>query len=60
MVQFQLNAAIFYPMALAFGAEALVSIQRIEEFLLKGEKNETEVGLERRDSLNFSGTKGIL
>lgn len=60
MVHLQLNAAIFYPMALAFGAEALVSIQRIEEFLLKGEKNETEVGLERRDSLHFSGTKGIL
>lgn len=60
MVRFQLNAAIFYPMALAFGAEALVSIQRIEEFLLKGEKNEAEVGLERRSSLIISGTKGIV
>lgn len=45
-------------MALAFGAEALVSIKRIEEFLLKSEKSETELGLERRSSLIASGTKG--
>lgn len=48
---FQLNAAIFYPYALAFGAEALVSIKRIEEFLMKNEKSESDDGLERRDSL---------
>lgn len=46
----QLNAAIFYPMALSLGAEALVSIRRIEEFLLKGEKSESEFGIERRNS----------
>lgn len=46
----QLNAAIFYPMALSLGAEALVSIRRIEEFLLKGEKSESELGIERRGS----------
>lgn len=54
----QLNAAIFYPMALALGAEALVSIRRIEEFLQKDEKNETELGLERRSSVIVAGTKG--
>lgn len=52
-----MNAAIFYPFALAFGAEALVSIKRIEEFLLKGEKNETELGLERRSSMVIADTK---
>lgn len=46
----QLNAAIFYPMALSLGAEALVSIRRVEEFLLKGEKSEAEFGIERRGS----------
>lgn len=56
----QLNAAIFYPLALALGAEALVSIQRIEEFLLKDEKNEAELGLERRSSVIVAGTKGEL
>lgn len=45
-------------MALALGAEALVSIRRIEEFLLKDEKNETESGLERRSSIIVAGTKG--
>lgn len=53
-----MNAAIFYPMALALGAEALVSIRRIEEFLLKEEKNESELGLERRSSVIVAGTKG--
>lgn len=38
-------------MALSFGAEALVSIKRIEEFLLKNEKSESELGLERRNSM---------
>lgn len=46
----QLNAAIFYPMALSLGAEALVSIRRVEEFLLKGEKSEAEFCIERRGS----------
>lgn len=45
-------------MALALGAEALVSIRRIEEFLLKEEKNEAEQGLERRNSVIVAGTKG--
>lgn len=52
-----MNAAIFYPYALAFGAEALVSIKRIEEFLLKNEKSESDDGLERRDSLVIVDTK---
>lgn len=33
-----------------FAAEAMVSIRRIEEFLLKDEKNENDLGLERRSS----------
>lgn len=45
-------------MALALGAEALVSIRRIEEFLLKDEKNEAELGLERRNSVIVADTKG--
>lgn len=53
----QLNAAILYPFALNFGAEAMVSIKRIEEFLQKDEKNETEFGLERRNSLVLADTK---
>lgn len=35
----QLTAAIFYPLALALGAEALVSIGRVEEFLLMEERS---------------------
>lgn len=38
-------------MALAFGAEALVSIKRIEQFLLMQEKEEQSLGLERKTSL---------
>ena len=38
-------------MALAFGAEALVSIKRIEQFLLMQEKEETSIGLERKTSI---------
>lgn len=86
---FQLNAAILYPMALAFGGEALVSVgfcllklekkrkmesfyyflltfiiyfklKRIEEFLLKEEKNETEAGLERRGSMVIADSKRML
>lgn len=36
---FQLTAAIFYPLALALGAEALVSITRVEDLLLKEERD---------------------
>lgn len=38
-------------MALAFGSEALVSIKRIEQFLLMQEKEETSLGLERKTSI---------
>lgn len=41
----QLTAAIFYPLALSLGAEALVSITRVEEYLLMEEKDETNIGL---------------
>lgn len=60
LIVFQFNAAILYPMALALGAEALVSIKRIEEYLLKNEKSETDLGLERRSSLIASSSKGTL
>lgn len=36
----QLTAAIFYPLALALGAEALVSITRVEELLLMEERGD--------------------
>lgn len=35
----------------------MVSIKRIEEFLLKNEKSESEDGLERRDSMVIIDTK---
>lgn len=38
----QLTAEIFYPLALALGAEALVSITRVEELLLMEEKEESK------------------
>ncbi|KAJ6635336.1 ATP-binding cassette sub-family C member 4 [Pseudolycoriella hygida] len=44
----QLTAAIFYPLALSLGAEALVSITRVEEYLLMEEKDESNVGLIRQ------------
>lgn len=53
----QLNAAIFYPLAISFGAEALVSVERIEEFLLKSEKSDTELGLERKSSIVMADRK---
>lgn len=53
----QLNAAIFYPMALAFAAEALVTLKRIEEFLAKPEKSESAAGLERCSSMVIADTK---
>lgn len=53
----QMNAAIFYPFALSCLAEAMVSAKRIEEFLVKEEKNETELGVERRSSIVLSDSK---
>lgn len=41
---FQLTAAIFYPLALALGAEALVSITRVEDLLLKEERDNDSNG----------------
>lgn len=38
-------------MALACGAEALVSLQRIEDFLLKDEKTDVQIGAKRRSSV---------
>lgn len=53
----QLNASILYPLAVSFGAETLVSIERIEEFLIKTEKNDTESGVKRKDSLTIVDEK---
>lgn len=44
-------------MSLAFAAEALVTLKRIEEFLTKSEKTENEAGLERRSSMVIADTK---
>lgn len=47
---FKLNAAILYPIAVSCAGEVLVSLKRIENFLLKEEKNENEIGVERQNS----------
>lgn len=39
----QLTMSIFYPMSISYGAEALVSIERIETFLLMEEKRESRI-----------------
>lgn len=44
-------------MALACGAEALVSLQRIEDFLLKDEKTKMEEAVKRRNSDIACGNK---
>lgn len=43
----QLTAAIYYPMAVSFGAEALVSITRIQEYLTVEEQDNVTVGLHK-------------
>lgn len=42
----QLTAAIMYPLALSFAAEGLVSVKRLEDYLLKEEK-QTTTGLKK-------------
>lgn len=39
----QLAMAIFYPMAITYGAETLVSIKRLQDFLMLDEKEESKV-----------------
>jgi ATP-binding cassette, subfamily C (CFTR/MRP), member 4 len=41
----QLTAAIFYPLAVSLGAEALVSITRVQDFLLMEDQDTTSQGL---------------
>ncbi|KAH8383276.1 hypothetical protein KR009_007659 [Drosophila setifemur] len=49
----QLVAAIWYPLAVSFGAEALVSLRRIQDFLLLEGKEELTQGLtHKRDQEN--------
>ncbi|XP_053697137.1 ATP-binding cassette subfamily C member 4 [Sabethes cyaneus] len=45
----QLTAAIFYPLAVSLGAEALVSIDRIQEFLEIDEQDTKMTGLCKND-----------
>ncbi|XP_055540970.1 probable multidrug resistance-associated protein lethal(2)03659 isoform X2 [Wyeomyia smithii] len=45
----QLTAAIFYPLAVSLGAEALVSIDRIQEFLEIDEQDTKMTGLLKND-----------
>lgn len=47
----QLTAAIFYPLAVSLGAEALVSIDRIQEFLGLEEQDKRMVGLQKNVEL---------
>ncbi|XP_062556045.1 ATP-binding cassette sub-family C member 4 isoform X2 [Armigeres subalbatus] len=47
----QLTAAIFYPLAVSLGAEALVSIDRIQEFLGMEEQDKRMIGLQKNDEL---------
>ncbi len=56
---FQLTAAIFYPLALSLGAEALVSIKRVEEYLLMEEKDESNIGLIRQPKIMDSRTPAL-
>lgn len=55
-LQSQLTAAIFYPIALALGAEALVSITRVEELLLLEERD----GEEPNDPIKSAEEKPLL
>ncbi|KAH8278513.1 hypothetical protein KR018_004323 [Drosophila ironensis] len=49
----QLVAAIWYPLAVSFGAEALVSLRRIQDFLLLEGREERTHGLtHKRDEIN--------
>lgn len=45
----QLTAAIFYPMAVSFGAEALVSINRVQDFLQLEDQDKTVQGLHKNE-----------
>lgn len=45
-------ATVYYPNALTLGAEALTSIKRIEQYMLKEEKHIFGFRLERRNSPN--------
>ncbi|XP_058447071.1 ATP-binding cassette sub-family C member 4 isoform X2 [Malaya genurostris] len=45
----QLTAAIFYPLAISLGAEALVSIDRIQEFLGMDEQSTNIAGLHKNE-----------
>lgn len=40
---FKVTAALIYPLALASGADAMVSLKRIEDFLLQEEKDKKEI-----------------
>ncbi|XP_065077152.1 ATP-binding cassette sub-family C member 4 [Ochlerotatus camptorhynchus] len=46
----QLTAAIFYPLAVSLGAEALVSIDRIQEFLGMEEQDKKMIGLNKNET----------
>ncbi|CRK99302.1 CLUMA_CG012571, isoform A [Clunio marinus] len=45
----QLTAAIFYPLAVSLGAEALVSFKRIQDFLMLEEQDPTTPGLHQNE-----------
>ncbi|XP_055606093.1 ATP-binding cassette sub-family C member 4-like [Uranotaenia lowii] len=45
----QLTAAIFYPLAISLGAEALVSMDRVQEFLEMDEQDKKNPGLRKNE-----------
>lgn len=56
----QLVAAIWYPLAVSFGAEALVSLKRVESFLLQEGHNEKARGLTHKKANNNGDTNAIV
>ncbi|XP_054082256.1 ATP-binding cassette sub-family C member 4 [Zeugodacus cucurbitae] len=55
----QLVAAIWYPLAISFGAEALVSLKRVESFLLQEGHDEKARGLTHKKSEPKTSESGV-
>ncbi|XP_044268658.1 ATP-binding cassette sub-family C member 4-like [Tribolium madens] len=54
----QLALAICYPMAITFGAETLVSIKRLRNFLVLEEKPESQIEKKSEQDIEFDNTSG--
>lgn len=51
----QLALAIYYPMAISYGAEALTSVDRLRDFLMMEEKEITPIGSLNEASVQIDG-----